>query len=168
MNVSSVMNTYYLSSLWNNMNLNNSSVSTVPAVNNIDSTVKKDYAAMNSSGQTTSAELQDIYQQVEPNYGISLTYNQDGTISLPVSNKLPTNELNTTDSNNISLMDKKNSSTDNTFIDAQSQDKSIEEGNYKSSISSILSNNPSIIYNTVNSFEGSQSQSLGNIVNIAV
>lgn len=162
MNVSSVMNTYNLNSLWNNLNPNNSSTSTVPLVNNVDATVNENYTAMNFSGQTTSTELQDIYQQVEPDYGVQLTYNQNGNLSIPTTTTLPTNGLSTADSNIISLLDSGNSSSYNSLLNILSQYNSIEDGTFNPDLSSILSSNPSTLYSSINSLGNNQTQSSGN------
>lgn len=168
MNVSSVMNTYNLNSLWNNLNPNNSSTSTVPLVNNVDATVNENYTAMNFSGQTTSTELQDIYQQVEPDYGVQLTYNQNGNLSIPTTTTLPTNGLSTADSNIISLLDSGNSSSDNSLLNILSQYNSIEDGTFNLDLSSILSSNPSTLYSSINSLGNNQTQSSGNNIDSTV
>jgi hypothetical protein len=164
MDVNSVMSTYNLNSLWNSINPNSSSTSsTVPLINNVDSTVQENYSSMNYSGQTTSTELQDIYQQVEPSYGIPLSYNQNGNLSVPISTTLPTNGLSATDSNIISLLNSDNSTSDNLSENILSQYTSIEDGTYNPTLSSILSNNDGNLYNAVNSLETSQ-QSSGNTI----
>ncbi len=143
MNVNSVMSIYNMSSLWNNINPDNTSTATAPLIDNIDSSVKENYTAMNYSGQTTSTELQDIYQQVEPTYGISGTYNQNGTFSTPTptTTTLPTDGMTSQESSTVSLLDSMNYSKGNSLSNIISEYDSIEDGTYQTSLSSILSSN---------------------------
>lgn len=168
MNVNSVMSTYNLNSLWNNLNSNSSTTSAVPLVDNLDDAVKENYTAMNYLGQTTSSELQDIYEQAEPDYGISLTYNQNGNLSIPAVTDLPTNGLSTGESNIVSLLDSQNSTSENSFINILSQYSAIEDGTYETSLSSILSNNASAVYNSINSLGNNETQSSGNNIDALV
>lgn len=168
MNVYSVMNTYNLNSLWNNLNSNNNSASTVPMINNIESSINENYTEMNYSGQTTSTELQDIYKLVEPSYGIPLTYNQNGTMFIPTSTTPLTDGLSNANSNIISLLNNGITSSDSSLLNILSQYNSIEDGTFKPVLSSILSSNPSTIYNTVNSLLNNQAQSLGNNIDSTV
>lgn len=150
MDVNNVMSTYNLNSLWNNINPNKSASSGVPLINSVDAAVNQNYAEMKLSGQTNSTELQDIYQQVEPNYGISLTYDQNGNMTIPTSTTLPTDITSTENSNIISLLNSGNSSMDNSLSNIVSQYDSIENGTFKPDPSSLLSSNSSTLYNTSN------------------
>ena len=165
MNVSNVMSTYNMSTMWNNIN---SSTGSAPLFNNIDATVKENYTALNYSGQTTSTELQDIYQQIEPTNGISVTYNQNGDISTATSTTLPTNGLTTQESNTISLLKSMNSATDNSLLSIESQYSSIENGTYSTSLSSILSSNPSTLYNSISSLGARQAATSGTSLDTTV
>ena len=158
MDVNSVMNTYNMNSLWNNINPNNSSsTSSIPMIDNVDSNVQENYTSMNYFGQNTTTELQDIYQSVEPNYGIPLTYNQNGALSIPTSTTLPTDA--SSNSNIISLLNSGNSSTDSSLLGILSQYNSIEYGTYQPNPSSILSTNPNNIYSSIDSLGTNQDQS---------
>lgn len=168
MDVSNVMNTYNLSSLWSDLNSSNSVTTIVPLVDNVDAAVKENYTSMNYSGQTTSTELQNIYQQVEPDYGTSLTYNQNGNMSIPTITTLPTNGLNTVDSNVISLLNSGNTSSENSLINILSQYNSIQDGTFQTDISSILSNNPSNLYSYIDSLGNNETQVWGNNVDSIV
>lgn len=141
MNVNSVTSTYNTNSLWNNISSNNSSTSTA-----VDSAVKPNYSSMNYLTQTTSDKLQDTYKHVDPNYAITLTYNQNATLS--------TNELNKPDSNIVSSLNNGNSTTANST--------------FKSDVSSILASNPTTLYNAVDSLGATQTQNLGNYINTLV
>ena len=169
MDVNSVMNTYNMNSIWNSINPNSSSsTSSIPMINNVDSSVQSNYTSMNYFGQTTSTELQNIYQQVQPSYGVPLTYNQSGNFTMPTSTTLPTNGLSTDNSNIISLLNSGNSSTDNSISNIISQYNSIENGTFTPNISSILSSNPSTLYNAVDLLGASQTQNLGNYINTLI
>lgn len=169
MDVNSVMSAYNMNSIWNSVNpLNSSSSSTVSLINNVDSTVHENYSEMNYFGQTTNTELQDIYQQVEPDYGIPFTYDQNGNLSISSNTPLPTNGLTMSNSNIISLLNSDNSSTDNLTENILSQYTSIENGTFTPNISSILSTNPYNVYSTIDSLENYQTQNLNNIINTTV
>ncbi|WP_459479943.1 hypothetical protein [Clostridium saccharoperbutylacetonicum] len=165
MDVNTVMSTYNLNSLWNDLNPNNSStISTVPLVDTVDATVKEDYTVMNYSGKTTSSELQDIYSQLEPEYGISLTYNQNGNLSIPNTTTLP---VNGDDSNIISLLNSGNTASQNSLESMVYEYNSIENGTYKLDISSILSSNSSTFYSYIDSLSNNQNQSSGNNIDFS-
>lgn len=168
MNVNSVMNAYDMSSLWNSINPMSNSSSSVPLINNVDNAVKENYTSLNYSGQNTNSELQNIYQQIQPNYGMPFTYDQNGNFSMPTSTSLPTNGLSAVDLNIISLLNSNNSATDNSMEGIMSQYSSIENDTFKPDFSSILSFNPYSIYNAVYSLGTSQSQDLNSTVNTIV
>ncbi|MEY8001707.1 hypothetical protein AB8U03_16170 [Clostridium sp. Mt-5] len=150
MDVNSIMSTYYMNSLWNNLN-STSTTPNVPLVNNIDSTLQEDYTASNYFGQNTSTELQDIYQQVEPTYGIPLAYSSLGDLSIPTNITPPSNGLPPAESNIASLLQGNNTETDNINENILSQYDAIENSTYQYSYSNILSSNPNDIYNTIDS-----------------
>lgn len=150
MNVGSVMNTYDMTSLWNNMNQNSSStVASFPMINSVDSTVKESYDSKNYFGQTTNTDLQDIYKQLEPDYGIPITYNQNGSFSASSS---------TTSPNLMSLLNSNASNSESKTENLLSQYSTAESSSLKSYYSSILSSNPQNLYNTINSLSASASQ----------
>lgn len=162
MDVNGVMSAYNMNSIWNNINPMNSSTSTVSLINNVDSNVQENYSAMNYFGQTTNTELQNIYQQVEPSYGMPLTYDQNGNFMIP------SNTSSMSNSNIISLLNSNISASDNTTENILSQYTSIENGTFSPNISSILSSSPYNVYNTINSLENYQQQNLNNIINTSV
>lgn len=168
MDVSSVMGNYNMNSIWNSINPMNSSSSTVPLINNVDSSVQENYTSMNYFGQSTSSELQDIYQKVEPNYGMPLTYDQDGNFSIPSNTTIPTSGLPVSEQNIISLLNSNNSVSDNLNENILSQYTSIENGTFTPNISSILSANPYIMYNTINYLGNYQGQNFNNTINTSV
>lgn len=159
MDINSIMNTYNMSSLWNNINSNsNSTLTGIPITDNLDSSIQQSYDAMNFSGKTTSNELQDIFQQVEPDYGIPLTYNQLGNLAIPTDITPPDNGLPLADSNIVSLLQSGSSVQDTTNENILSQYDSIESGTYQYNISSILSSNPYNMYSNIASLLSDQSQ----------
>ena len=163
MDVNNVMSTYNMSSIWNSISPLNTS-STVPLISNLDSAIKDNYSEMNYSGQNTNTELQDIYQQVEPNYGIPLTYDQKGNFSIPSNTSLQTNGLTASDSNIISLLNNNNSATNNLTENIISQYTAMENGTFNQDISSILSTNPYNLYSTIDSLGNYQSQNLNTTI----
>lgn len=166
MDVNSVMNTYYLNSLWNGVNTTvNSSGTTVPLIDNVDSNVQENYTSMNYFGESTNTELQNIFQQVEPNYGIPITYNQSGDISMGTTNTVPSSGINSSDSNILTLVNSNNSSLENTYENILNQYNFIEGGMFQSSLSSILSNNPYNVYNAVSSLGTNSTDNSGNFLN---
>jgi hypothetical protein len=143
MDVNSVMGAYNMNSLWNNINQNGSStVSTFPLINNLDSTVNETYNSNNFFGQTTNTQLQDIYQQIEPSYNIPVTYNQNGSFNV---------SPNTTSPNIMSLLNSNNSTSDSLTESLLSQYSTTESGAAQSYYSSILSSNPTTLYNSISS-----------------
>ncbi|AGX44720.1 hypothetical protein [Clostridium saccharobutylicum] len=169
MNISSTMNIYNMNSIWNNINPeNNSSASKVPLVDNIDSTINENYNLENYSGENTNTELQNIYSQIEPNYGIPISYDSHGNITMPSDTTVPTDGLNSNDSNIISLLKSNNSSYDNLTENLLSQYTSIENGTFTSNLSSILSSNPYDIYSTIDSLGSSESQNFNSTINTSV
>lgn len=165
MNINSVMNTYDMSSLWNNLN-STSINSDIPLVSNINSAVQEDYTASNYFGQTPNEELQDIYQHVEPTYDAPLTYSKSGDLSIPTSTQLPDDGLSAADSNIISLLQSANTGIASTDENILSQYDAIENGTYENCISNILSGNPYDIYNAVSSLSDTSSQSASNNLNV--
>ena len=133
MDVNGVMSSYNMSSVWNSINpLNSSSGSTVPLVSNIDSSIKENYTAEDYFGGTASSELQEIYKQIEPDYGIPLTYDQNGNVSAASSS------LTTDNSNILSLLNSGNSDTDNLTESILNNYTAIENGTYKESINTLV------------------------------
>lgn len=166
MDVNIAMDTYNLNSLWNSLNPNSSDTATAPLINNLDATINENYTAMNYSGQTTSTELQDIYQQVEPNYGIPLTYNENGNMSIPTT--LPASGLSNDDSSIVSLLNGDNTSSENSLINILSQYNSIEDGTFQTNLSSILSSNFNNLYSSIDSLESNQTDTTGNNLDYTV
>lgn len=165
MDINSVMSTYNMNSIWNSINqLNSSSLSNVPLINNVNSSVQESYTAKNYFGQTTNTELQDIYQQVEPNYGIPFTYDQNGNFTMLADTTLPTDGLPLANSSIISLLNSNTSTINNLTENILSQYNSIENGTYTPNISSILSNNQYDIYSTINSLGNYHTQSASNLI----
>jgi hypothetical protein len=168
MDVNSIMNVYNMTSTWNSLSpMNNSSSTTVPLIDNIDSTVQENYNSMNYFGENTNSELQNIYKQIEPNYNIPITYDKNGDITTASNNiGLTTNGLN---SNIISLLNSNNTANDNLTQNILSQYNDMENGTLNTSISSILSTNPTNLYNAINLLAVNQSQDLTqNIINTLV
>lgn len=163
MNVNSLMSTYNLNSLWNSLNPSSTSTTSVPLIDNVDSSINQEYNSMEFSGQTASTELQNIYQQVEPDYGISMTYKQDGSMSLPTTTTLSSDGSSEYNSGTISLLNSGNSSSENTLNNIMSEYTSIEDGTYQPNLSSILSNDPSTLYSTIDSLGNSNTQSSSSI-----
>lgn len=165
MDVNSVMNTYSMSSLWSSLNPSNSSTSsTTPLIDNVDSNVQQNYTSMNYFGQSTNTELQDIYKQIEPSYGMPVTYDENGNFTMPTSTTPPTNGLSPDESNIISLLNSGSSTSDNLSQSLMSQYNSIENGTFSSSLSSILSSNPYEVYNSVDSLGMDQSQGSSSVI----
>lgn len=162
MDVNSVMSTYNLNSLWNSVNPNNTSTSTVPMVSNIDSTVKDKYTSDSYFGKSAASQLQNIYQSIEPNYGSSLTYDEKGNMAFPTATTLPASGEGTEDSNIISLLNSSNSASDNCFSNILSQYNSIENATFKTDESSILSSNSIGLYSYVSSLSDNGTESSGN------
>jgi hypothetical protein len=162
-NVNSLMSTYNLNSLWNSLNPSSTSTTSVPLIDNVDSSINQEYNSMEFSGQTASTELQNIYQQVEPDYGISMTYKQDGSMSLPTTTTLSSDGSSEYNSGTISLLNSGNSSSENTLNNIMSEYTSIEDGTYQPNLSSILSNDPSTLYSTIDSLGNSNTQSSSSI-----
>ncbi|MDR3598789.1 hypothetical protein [Clostridium sp.] len=162
MNVDSVMSNYNLNSYWNSLNSNNSTSSNIFSISNIDENVKDSYTKKSISGESTSSELQDIYKQLEPTYGVNLTYDQNGNMSIPTTSAV-TDPSTSNEQNLISLFNSSNS-TDNSFNNILSQYNSIEDGINNLQISSILSSNPSSLYSYINSLGSNETQSSGNYV----
>lgn len=168
MNVNSTMNVYNMTSTWNSISpMNNSSSTTVPLIDNIDSAVQENYTSMNYFGEDTNSELQNIYKQIEPNYDIPVTYDKNGDITAASNNiDLTTNGLN---SNIISLLNSNNTANDNLTQNILSQYNDVENGTLNSRISSILSTNPTNLYNAINLLAVNESQDLTqNIINTLV
>jgi hypothetical protein len=157
------MSTYNLNSLWNSLNPSSTSTTSVPLIDNVDSSINQEYNSMEFSGQTASTELQNIYQQVEPDYGISMTYKQDGSMSLPTTTTLSSDGSSEYNSGTISLLNSGNSSSENTLNNIMSEYTSIEDGTYQPNLSSILSNDPSTLYSTIDSLGNSNTQSSSSI-----
>ncbi|MDP4142922.1 MAG: hypothetical protein Q8936_00365 [Bacillota bacterium] len=167
MDINGAMSTYNMSSLWNAMN-NTSSTSTVPLVTNISSAVQENNLKNNYFGETTSTELQDIYQQVEPTYGIPLTYDNSGSLTMPSITTLPSNSMAQADSNILSLIQSGESSSDLTESNILYQFNAIESGIYQAAASKITSSDPSTVYNSVNSLLDNQTESTGNNLDVTV
>ncbi|MDF2880356.1 MAG: hypothetical protein K0R54_913 [Clostridiaceae bacterium] len=166
MDVNNVMNTYYMGSVWNSINpMVNSSGAAAPLVNNVDSSVQENYTSMNYFGESANTELQNIFQQVEPNYGIPVTYNQSGDISMQTTTTMPASGFNAADSGILSLINSNNSSLDKTYENILNQYNLIEGGTFQSSFSSILSNNPYNVYSAVSSLGTNSTDSYGNFLN---
>ncbi|MDT8719061.1 hypothetical protein IAI10_20640 [Clostridium sp. 19966] len=141
MDVNNVMSTYNLSSLWNNLNGNSSSSSTVPLISNVDASVDENYKVKNYSGGTSASELQDIYQQVEPDYGVGMTYDQNGNMTIPSTTSLPTDGISASESNMVSLLNSDTSPAENLFSNVLSEYNSFEDGTFQENLSSILASN---------------------------
>lgn len=168
MDVNSVMSTYNMSSLWNSLNSNSSNTSTVPLTDNVDSSVQEQYTSMNYFSGSTSTELQDIFKQVEPTYGIPLTYNQSGDLSIPTNTTPPTNGLAPSEENIVSLLQSNNSAGDTIDGNILSQYDSIENGTFQANFSSILSSNPYNMYSSINSITSASEQNVGSFLNSSV
>ncbi|MDD3225272.1 MAG: hypothetical protein PHX70_11335 [Clostridium sp.] len=166
MNVDSIMNVYDMNSFWNDMNSNsNSSQSSVFLTNNLDSTIQQDYNQMDLSGQTNSSELQDIFQQTEPDYGISLTYNQLGSLSMPTNTALQYNNGMSYDNSNISSLLQSDVPSEGPINEnVLSQYTSIEDGTFTPNISSILASNPFDMYNNMDSLLTNSTLNTNNIL----
>lgn len=166
MDANNIMNVYNTNSIWNNINPeNNSSSSTVPLINNVDSTVQENYTSANYFGETTNTELENIYEQIEPNYGVPIKYDENGNFIMPSTTTLPADGLTPADSNIISLLNSNNSDYDNLTENILYQYNSIESGTFKPSLSSILSTNPYNVYNTIDSLRTNESQNSNSTIN---
>lgn len=164
MNVNSVMNTYNMGNLWSSFNDN--TTSGVDNINNVDSAVQEQYASENYFGGSTSAELQNIFQQIEPTYGIPLTYDKSGNLSIPKESDLPVDGMQSDEENIVSLLQNGSSSPDTTMDEnILSQYDSIENGTFDSNLSSILSSNPYNMYDNINSLTSDTNQSTGSFFN---
>lgn len=136
MNVSS-MSTYNMSTLWSNLINNSSTISSISKINNVDSAVKEQATVDKYSGTTTADELQSIYEQENPTYGMPVTYDTKG--NLTTSTTLPTDGLTSTQRNTISMLQNSisSSSTDSIATKESSilaQYTAIKEGTYTSSL----------------------------------
>lgn len=168
MDVSNVMNTYDMTSLWNSINPSGtSSYSSVPLVDNLNSAIQGSYEQAGYFGESANSELQDLYNQIEPSYNIPLTYDSSGNLSIPTSTDLPSNGLSVEDSNILSLIQgsESNSELANTSILNEYND--IEDGTYQTNISSILSSNPYNMYNYVDSLQNNENQITGNYLDFS-
>lgn len=163
MNIDSVMSTYNLNSYWNSLNSTNSTSSNIFSGGNIDDSVKENYTEQNFQGSTTSSELQGIYKQLEPTYGVDLTYDQNGNMSIP-TNSAVTDPSISSESNLLSLFNSGNSSN-NSFNNILSEYNSIENGTDKLQMTSILSSNPSDTYSYISSLANSETQNIGSYIN---
>ena len=168
MDVSSIMSTYNMSSLWNSLNANSSNTSSIPMMSSVDSSIQDQYASMNYFGGNTSTELQSIFKQVEPTYGIPLTYNQSGDLAIPPNTSLPTNGLLPSEENIVSLLQSNNPVGDTIDGNILSQYNSIENGTFQSNLSSILSSNPYNMYNNIDSLTSATTQNVGSFLNSSV
>lgn len=163
MDVNSVMNTYYMNSLWNTLNSTSTS-SSIPLVNNIDSAAQENYAASNYFGNDTSSELQDIYKQVEPTYGTPLTYSSSGDLSIPTNATPSSDGLSPAESNIVSLLQSNNTETDNMEENILYQYNAMQNGTYQDACSSIFSSNPTNAYSAINSLSQSVNNNLDTLV----
>lgn len=162
MDVNSIMNTYNMVSFWNNANpYGSQNLSGVPMVSNIDSSIQEDYKQSNYFGQDTNTELQDIFQQVEPTYGIPLAYDSSGNLTIPSNTTPPSNGLPLEDANIIPLIQSGEPASALSDTNILYQYNAIENGTYQSAVSSILSSNPYDMYGSINSLLNSQAQSTG-------
>lgn len=167
MDVNNVMNTYTMRSLWNNLNSNSSSTSSISMVGNVTSSVNEQYISENYFGKNSNTELQDIFQQVEPTYGIPLTYNQSGDLTIPMNTTLPTDGLTPSEENVVSLLQSGNTTGDTIEENILSQYTAIENGIYKTSLSSILSSNPYSTYSAIDSLSTGSAENTGNTLNVS-
>lgn len=143
MDVDSVMNTYNMMSLWNNLNQPGASSSSVPLVSDLNSSVQEDYMKDNCMGENTTSELQDIYDQVEPNYDTGLTYDSSGNLTIPNNITVPTSGLSTENPNIISLLQGGESSSDLSSMNILNNYDALESGIYQSSYSKVYGNSDS-------------------------
>ena len=141
MDVGSVMNTYNMMSLWNSFNLSGSS--NVPLVSNLNSLVQENYTESNYFGTSTSSELQDIYEQIEPDYGTGLTYDSSGNLTIPSNTTIPISGLSTENTNIVSLLQGGESSSDLASMNLLNNYDALESGIYQSSYSKLYGNSDS-------------------------
>ncbi|WP_234121589.1 hypothetical protein [Clostridium hydrogenum] len=169
MDINNVMNTYNMTSLWNSMNsLGTSGSSSVPLVDNVDSAVEENYAQANYFGQNTNSELQNIYNQVEPTYGIPLTYDSSGNITSPTTTTLPSPDTSTEYSNILPLIQSSESTSELNSENILNEYDSIENGTYQENLSSILASNSNGTYNSDSSIQNNETQSTGNYLDYSV
>lgn len=168
MDVNGIMSTYNMNSLWNSFNANSRSTSSVPMMNNVDSSVQEQYLSTNYFGGNISSELQNIFQKVEPTYGVPLTYNKSGDLTMPTNTTLPTNGLDPSENNIVSLLESNNTVESGIQENILSQYNSIENGTYKSNLSSILSSNPYNMYSSIDSLTSNANQDTGSFLNSSV
>lgn len=142
MDVSSVMSTYNSSSLWSS--LNSGSTSSLYQSGRVSSNVSDSYSAANLSDGATSSALQDIYQTVQNDYGIGLTYDSSGNIAtsgtintsdLPTVSEL-TNSLN---SNFLSSFNSLNSTDDSSVYSLLSESSYVQSGAYNNVYAKLYS-----------------------------
>lgn len=168
MDVSNVMNTYDMTSLWNSINPSGTSSSaSVPLVDNLNSTIQESYEQAGYFGESANSELQDMYKQIEPTYNIPLTYDSSGNLSISASTSLPSYGLSVEDSNILSLIQGSESSSELAGMNILNEYNDIEDGTYQNNISSILSSNPYNMYNYIDSLQNNETKSTGNYLDFS-
>ncbi|GFP75787.1 hypothetical protein [Clostridium fungisolvens] len=169
MDVSSIMSTYNMSSLWNSINSSDSMYeSSSMLISNVDSAVKGNYEESTYSGKSPTSQLDDLYKKVEPTYGIPLSYDSSGNLSIPTD----TNSLNNipadTNSNILPLLETGDSTSELSTINILNQYNGIENGTYTSNTSTILSSNPYNLYSNIESLSNNKGQGSGNNFDFSV
>lgn len=137
MNVSSVMNTYNLTSLLDSPNSMG-----VPLVTNVNTAVNENYELMNFSGQNTNSELQDIFQQVDPTLNLPVTYDQNGNINFQNNLTLPSSVSSFDESNMSTLLQDSNLIGDSIYSNVLPLYDAIKNGAYQMGLAGVLSSYP--------------------------
>lgn len=167
MDVNSVMNINNMNNLLNTVyKTSDSKPSMVPMVGSIDATVKNDYNSASYFGKDTDAQLQDIYEKVDPALGMPLTYNKSGDMSLTNKNSSSIDGISPESTNLVSLLQSNDSPTTGSDLQSiLSQYTAVEAKTFQPNISSALSAN---IYNsssTAGSLANASMQNTSNFLN---
>lgn len=169
MDVGSVMNTYSMMSLWNSVNPSSGvSSANVPLVSNLDSSVQEEYKEENYFGKGTNSELQDIYNQVEPSYSSSLSYDSSGNLSKPNNAALPSRGISTEYSNILPMIQNGESSSELANMNVFSQYNSIADGTYQNLFSKLYPSSQYKMYNYTDSLQNNKTNGTGKNLDFSV
>ena len=160
----------------NNMNsflnsaykVNGTQSSIVPMVNSVDAIVKNNYTSNSYFGQDTKDQLKDIYQKVDPTYGMPVTYNKSGGLDLIKKATPSVDGLSPASPNIISLLQINNSAASSDIQSILSQYTAMETKTFQPNISSGLSSNLYNSYTTAGSLANASIQNAGNFINTFV
>lgn len=164
MNIDSIVNNYNMSSLWNTLSSNNSSLSQINSVeaDYLNSSTQQQIALI--SGESTNSQVQNIFNQIDPFYNITSEYNNLSNSSGSVTG----NNVVSSGSDITSLLQSLNTSGNIVSSDIMSQYMGIENGTYQAAVTNILSSNPYTVYSSISSLGVNSAQSAANLINTSV